>query len=240
MAGTLKATSPIFSRSLLRGDIMAAIRTGYLLNELYQRLWRFHGPQGWWPGDTPFEVAVGAILTQNTNWQNVTLAISALKEHEVLEPEALHELPEAELARLIRPAGYYNIKAKRLKNFLDFLANHYRNSMDLMAGDSLENLRPALMAVKGIGPETADSILLYALSKPTFVVDAYTFRILSRHNFIPEAYAYEELRQLFMEHLPSQIPLYQEYHALLVRLGKAWCRPKPQCDTCPLQGWPAE
>jgi endonuclease III related protein len=219
---------------------MAAARRGRLLHELYQRLWQVNGPQGWWPGDTPFEVAVGAILTQNTNWQNVTLAIAALKEHEVLEPQVLLEMPEAELARLIRPAGYYNIKARRLKNFLDLLANQYRNSMELMAADSLENLRPALLAVKGIGPETADSILLYALAKPTFVVDAYTFRILSRHDFIPEAYAYEELRQLFMEHLPPQVDLYQEYHALLVRLGKAWCRPKPQCEACPVRGWPEE
>ncbi len=112
---------------------MAAARRGRLLHELYQRLWKVNGPQGWWPGDTPFEVAVGAILTQNTNWKNVTLAIAALKEHEVLEPQALRDLPEAELARLIRPAGYYNIKARRLKNFLDFLANYYRNSMELMA-----------------------------------------------------------------------------------------------------------
>jgi endonuclease-3 related protein len=219
---------------------MVAARRGRLLYELYQRLWKVNGPQGWWPGDTPFEVAVGAILTQNTNWQNVSLAIAALKEREMLEPQTLHELPEGELAQLIRPAGYYNIKARRLKNFLDFLATQYRNSMERMAGDSLEDLRPALLAIKGIGPETADSILLYALAKPTFVVDAYTFRILSRHDFIPEAYAYEELRQLFMEHLPPQLPLYKEYHALLVRLGKAWCRPKPQCEACPVKGWPEE
>lgn len=218
---------------------MAAARLGRLLYELYERLYEAHGPQGWWPGDTPFEVAVGAILTQNTNWNNVARAITALKEEERLTPQALNDLPEAELARLIRPAGYYNIKARRLKNFLDFLA-HYGNSMEVMAGDTLENLRPALLTVKGIGPETADSILLYALAKPTFVVDAYTFRALSRHGFISEAYAYEELQQLFMEHLPTEVPLFQEYHALLVRLGKAWCRPKPQCEACPVQGWPEE
>jgi endonuclease-3 related protein len=227
--------------ALPRGDMMAAAhRSSSLLNELYEKLWRAHGPQGWWPGDTAFEVAVGAILTQNTNWHNVSLAIKALKEEGLLEPQVLHELPEAELARLIRPAGYYNIKAKRLRNFLEFLANHYRYSMEVMAADTLESLRPALLAIKGIGPETADSILLYALAKPTFVVDAYTFRILSRHGLIPEAYTYEELRQLFMEHLPLQVPLFQEYHALLVRLGKAWCRPKPQCDSCPMKGWPEE
>jgi len=171
---------------------MAAARTGRLIHELYERLWEVWGPQGWWPGETPFEVAVGAILTQNTNWNNVARAIAALKEQGWLTPQALHDLPEAELAQFIRPAGYYNIKARRLKNFLDFLAEHYRNSMEGMAADTLENLRPALLAVKGIGPETADSILLYALAKPTFVVDAYTFRILSRHDFIAETYAYEE------------------------------------------------
>ncbi len=219
---------------------MAAALRGRLVHELYQRLWEVWGPQGWWPGETPFEVAVGAILTQNTNWTNVARAIAVLKDQDVLEPHALQDLPEAELARLIRPAGYYNIKARRLKNFLDFLGDHYGNSMAVMAADTLASLRPALLTVKGIGPETADSILLYALSKPTFVVDAYTFRILSRHGLIPEAYAYEELRQLFMEHLPAEVPLFQEYHALLVRLGKAWCRPKPQCAACPVQGWPEE
>jgi endonuclease-3 related protein len=182
---------------------------------------------------------VGAILTQNTNWGNVARAIAALKGLGLLEAQALHELPESEVARLIRPTGYYNVKARRLKNFLDFLANHYGNSMAQMSAADLASLRPALLSIKGIGPETADSILLYALAKPTFVVDAYTFRILSRHGLIAEACPYEELRQLFMEHLPVQVPLYQEYHALLVRLGKEWCRPQPRCATCPVDGWPA-
>ena len=217
---------------------MAAAGVGTLLKELYDTLWAAWGPQGWWPGDTPFEVAVGAILTQNTNWGNVAQAITALKREELLTPQALHDLPESELARLIRPAGYYNLKARRLKNFLDFLANDYQYSMAHMADAELERLRPALLGVKGIGPETADSILLYALDKPTFVVDTYTFRILSRHGLILEACSYEELRQLFMEHLPPAVPIYQEYHALLVRLGKAWCRPQPRCPDCPVEGWP--
>ena len=218
---------------------MAAGRVGALLQELYQRLWEAWGPQGWWPGDTPFEVAVGAILTQNTNWENVSRAITVLKAQGLLEPQALHDLPEAELARFIRPAGYYNVKARRLKNFLDFLAQHYENSMDRLAAADLVSLRPALLSIKGIGPETADSILLYALAKPTFVVDAYTFRILSRHGLIAEACPYEELRHLFQEHLPAQVDLYQEYHALLVRLGKKSCRPQPRCAACPMDGWPA-
>jgi endonuclease-3 related protein len=218
---------------------MAAGSVGTLLQELYQRLWETWGPQGWWPGDTPFEVAVGAILTQNTNWGNVARALTALKGQNLLEPQALYDLPETELARLIRPAGYYNVKARRLKNFLDFLGNYYGHSMARLAADDLASLRPALLSIKGVGPETADSILLYALDKPTFVVDAYTFRILSRHDLIDEACPYEELRQLFMEHLPAQVPLYQEYHALLVRLGKEWCRPQPRCPSCPVAGWPA-
>jgi endonuclease III related protein len=217
---------------------MAAARVGPLLQELYQRLWENFGPQGWWPGDTPFEVAVGAILTQNTNWVNVSRAIATLKDQDLLTPQALHALPETELAQLIRPAGYYNLKARRLKNFLDFLAHHFENSMAHLATADLGSLRPALLSIKGVGPETADSILLYALDKPTFVVDAYTFRILSRHGLIPEGCAYEELRQLFMEHLPAHVPLYQEYHALLVRLGKEWCRPQPRCAPCPVDGWP--
>lgn len=208
------------------------------LGELYQKLWDHFGPQGWWPGETPFEVALGAILTQNTNWGNVARVIAGLKEHGLLTPRALHLLPQAALAQLLRPAGYFNIKAGRLKNFLDFLASRYRDSMVRMAADDLDTLRPALLSVKGIGPETADSILLYALDKPTFVVDAYTFRILSRHSLVAEPCSYEELRQLFLDHLPAEIPLYQEYHALLVRVGKEFCRPQPRCPDCPLQGWP--
>ena len=166
---------------------MTPAKVGKLLKELYDKLWQAFGPQGWWPGETPFEVAVGAILTQNTNWGNVARAIAALKDRDLLEPQALHDLPEAELARLIRPAGYYNLKARRVKNFLALLQGRYQGSMEVMAGDDLEDLRHRLLEVKGIGPETADSILLYALNKPTFVVDAYTFRILSRHQLLPEA-----------------------------------------------------
>lgn len=150
----------------------------------------------------------------------------------------MHDLPEAELARLIRPAGYYNLKARRVKNFLALLQGRYQGSMEVMAGDELEDLRRRLLEVKGIGPETADSILLYALNKPTFVVDAYTFRVLSRHQLVPEACTYEELRRLFMDHLAADLGLYQEYHALLVRVGKEFCRPQPRCESCLLEGWP--
>lgn len=207
------------------------------ISDLYNILLRHYGPQGWWPGDTPLEVAVGAILTQNTNWQNVALAIKRLKEAGLLTARALQDLPEAELAEYIRPAGYYNIKARRLKNFLDFLFGSYRGDMAAMAAAPLELLRPELLMVKGIGPETADSILLYGLEKPTFVVDAYTFRILSRHGLASDPCSYEELQAFFMEVLPQDTALYQEYHALLVQTGKACCRPRPRCPTCPLAGF---
>ena len=216
---------------------MAGSAWGKLLEELYQMLWDAFGPQGWWPGETPLEVALGAILTQNTNWRNVARVMAGLKDAGLLNPLALRRLPEAELARLLRPAGYYNVKARRIRNFLLFLGR-YQDSMARLAREDLDTLRPSLLALKGIGPETADSILLYALNKPTFVVDAYTFRILSRHGLLPEASSYEELRQLFMDHLPQEVPRYQEYHALLVKLGKEFCRPQPRCEACPLNGWP--
>jgi endonuclease-3 related protein len=212
-------------------------RTARLLNDLYHRLWDAFGPQGWWPGETPFEIAVGAILTQNTNWQNVARAIDGLKSDGLLDPLSLGGLPEAELAVRLRSVGYYNVKARRLKNFLEFFAANFHNSMEIMAKAPLHDLRPLLLSVTGIGPETADSIMLYALDKPTFVVDAYTFRILGRHGLAPDSLSYEELRQFFMEHLPEEVPLYQEFHALLVRLGKTFCRPQRRCDSCPLLNW---
>ncbi|MFP3866587.1 MAG: endonuclease III domain-containing protein [Desulfobacteraceae bacterium] len=204
--------------------------------KIYQRLWEFFGPQGWWPGETPFEIAVGAILTQNTNWNNVARVIARLQQDGRLSAAKLLELSKGELAQFLRPVGYYNVKARRLKNFLDFLLARYQGVLENMAPDDLDHLRPALLSIKGIGPETADSILLYALEKPTFVVDAYTFRILHRHNLITDPCSYEELRQVFMAHLPADVALFKEYHALLVRLGKEYCRPQPRCDRCPLAG----
>jgi|UniRef100_A0A7V6DR06 endonuclease-3 related protein len=207
------------------------------LQELYCKLYDAFGPQGWWPGETPFEVALGAILTQNTNWGNVSKVITGLKDEGILDPVALATMPEAELANRFRSAGYYNIKARRVKNFLDFFAGRFDNSMEKMAAEDWEPLREALLKLHGIGPETADSILLYALHKPTFVVDAYTFRVLSRHHLVTDPCSYEELRQFFMDRLPPEVPLYQEFHALLVRVGKDFCRPQPRCSGCPLENW---
>ncbi len=208
------------------------------LMELYLRLFSAFGPQGWWPGETPFEVALGAILTQNTNWLNVARVMDALKAQGALDPQVLGAMPEAELARHLRPVGYYNVKAARVKNFLAFFAGRFESSTERMSGESLEDLRHALLAVKGVGPETADSILLYAVNKPTFVIDAYTFRVLHRHGLAPEGMPYDELQALFMDHLPADVPLFQEFHALFVKVGKDFCRPRPRCPGCPLEGWP--
>ena len=217
---------------------MAASTLKKRLLDLYHLLLDTFGPQGWWPGETPFEVALGAILTQNTNWRNVARVIEALKTEGSLDPVALGEIPEAGLAQRFRPAGYYNLKARRVKNFLDFFAERFENSMQNMAEADWQILRGELLNLHGIGPETADSILLYALHKPSFVVDTYTFRILSRHGLVADPCSYEELRQFFMDRLPPEVPLYQEFHALLVQVGKEFCRPQPRCSGCPLENWP--
>jgi endonuclease-3 related protein len=203
---------------------------------IYNRLYALLGPSHWWPGETPLEIMVGAILTQNTAWSNVERAIGRLKEEGALSASLLHQMDEALLAEWIRPAGYYRIKAGRLKNFFDFFFREYEGNLGRMKSQPLEVLRPQLLEVKGIGPETADSILLYGLGMPTFVVDAYTHRIFSRHQLIEEDIGYDDLRSFFMDHLPLDPGLYNEYHALLVRLGKGYCKKKnPRCEACPIK-----
>ena len=206
------------------------------LEQIYQKLYRHFGPQSWWPGDTPFEVIVGAILTQNTNWQNVAKAIANLKEAGVLSPQKLYSLAQEKLAQLIRPSGYFNIKAKRLKAFLDFLFKNYGGSLKKMFARDLETLRQEILKVKGIGPETADSILLYAGGFPVFVVDAYTKRIFSRQKILSEKTDYHRVQEIFMRNLENDVKLYNEYHALIVRLGKEICKKtKPKCEICPIK-----
>ncbi|MBI4850040.1 MAG: endonuclease III domain-containing protein [Nitrospirae bacterium] len=205
------------------------------LTDIYNALFNFFGPQHWWPGETPFEIAVGAILTQNTNWGNVEKAINNLKKQKALNARALHEMPHKELAALIKPAGYFNIKAKRLKHFLAFLSDHYGGRVERMRGEDVHALRHQLLEVNGIGPETADSILLYALDKPVFVIDAYTKRVLTRHKLAPEKATYHELQGLFHNNLPADVKLFNEYHALFVMAGKHYCKPKPRCEECPLR-----
>ncbi len=194
------------------------------------------GPSRWWPAETPFEVAVGAVLTQNTNWANAARAIAALKAAGPFDAHALFALPEAELAERIRPAGYYRLKARRLRNLLGLLVRDYAGDIGRLAAEDMETARQKLLAVSGVGPETADSIVLYALGQPSFVVDAYTARICQRHALVAEDVDYETLRELFMDALPPDVPLYNELHALLVRVGHDWCRPRgPRCRECPLE-----
>lgn len=213
------------------------------LSDVYERLFAHFGPQNWWPGDTPFEIAVGAILTQNTNWGNVERAINNLKKNKMLTPKKLGTLTQSKLAELIRPAGYYNIKAKRLKNFLQFLAESSGGSLKDLARRETTALRTALLSVNGVGPETADSILLYALEKEVFVVDAYTRRFLTRHKILSGKEDYETVRNMFEDSFPvtktpnkygRRLQFFNEFHALIVMLGKNYCKPKPKCQDCPL------
>jgi len=208
------------------------------LTKIYQLLFDAFGPQHWWPGDTQFEIITGAILTQNTSWANVEKAIANLKSADRLGPHKIRDLDLPQLAELIRPAGYYNIKATRLKNFTKWLFDNYNGQLAALEAIDTWQLRAELLSIKGIGPETADSILLYAFNRPVFVVDAYTARIATRHELIEPGADYEQLRELFQSNLPQDVPLFNEYHALLVRLGKEFCRPKANCPPCPLKELP--
>ncbi len=206
---------------------------------IYHALLDRYGPRYWWPADSPFEVCVGAILTQNTNWVNVEKAIANLKREGVLSPQALRDIPVEKLAGVIRPAGFFNVKSVRLKGFVDWFFANFDGSLERMCEAEWPRLRIELLKVKGIGPETADSILLYACGKPTFVVDAYTKRLLTSLGLITGKEGYEELRTLFMENLPAAVGLFNEYHALIVEHAKAHCRKKPVCTGCALHFCPA-
>jgi endonuclease-3 related protein len=207
---------------------------GQHLLAIYETLNAHFGDLHWWPGDSPFEVIVGAILTQNTAWRNVERAIFKLKLEGLLYPEGILKIDDRILADLIRQAGYYNIKTQRLKSFIRFLYEEYNGDLDNMFAEDLWYLRGELLKVKGIGEETADSILLYPGNKPIFIIDAYTRRILQRHDIIQRDVTYVEIQSLFMTHLPKSVPLYNQYHALLVNTGKYFCTRTPRCDGCPL------
>lgn len=202
---------------------------------IYDALFKAFGPQRWWPGETPIEVIVGAILTQNTAWGNVERAIANLKAARLLSVAGLTSAPQQRIAQLVRPSGYFNQKAVKLKAFTDFLSGEFGGSLDRMARERTQSLRRKLLDVHGIGPETADSILLYAFGKRVFVVDAYTIRILSRHNLIPENTPYHEAQRFITARVPKSARLYNEFHALIVRLGKDFCRKTPRCESCPLR-----
>ena len=205
------------------------------LRDIYRRLFDAYGPQHWWPGDSPFEIVVGAILTQATSWTNVATAIANLKRAEILSPEALRDTPIDELATLIRPSGYFNVKARRLKAFINHLWDVHNGSLSAMFSQEGQALRREMLSIYGIGEETADDILVYAASKPFFVIDAYTRRILERIGVGEGATTYNEYQQLFHDSLPADAKLFNEYHALLVRHGKDVCRPTPLCDRCCLR-----
>lgn len=211
------------------------IQTQNILLKIYKSLFNFFGPLNWWPGDTPFEVMVGAILTQNTSWDNVEKAINNLKKKNLLVPQKLSGINHEELAQLVRPSGYYNIKAKRLKNFINFFINDFEGSAEKMFLGDCRELRKKLLKVNGIGPETADSILLYAGKKPFFVVDAYTKRIFSRHKLISKDADYYQIQEFFINNLDRDVKLFNEFHAQIVMLGKTICtRKNPDCTKCPI------
>jgi endonuclease III related protein len=206
-----------------------------MLPQYYDALFNAHGRQHWWPGKTPFEIIVGAILVQNTNWGNAASAIANLRHAKLLAPSAIERASLSTLARLIRPSGYFRQKAIKLKSFVKFLCIEHRGSLKAMFRSPTATVREQLLRVHGIGPETADSILLYAGNHPAFVVDAYTRRILQRHAIASGKESYEEIRGLFEKSLPNDPQLFNEFHALIVHTGKNFCRTRaPLCSRCPL------
>jgi endonuclease-3 related protein len=205
---------------------------------MYKRMEDRFGPQNWWPAQSELEVVVGAVLTQNTNWNNVEKAISSLKEKNLLSVKGIHAATAERLAQVIRPAGYYNVKARRLKNLLNLIVESYNGKLSKLLKENTNRMREMLLSVNGVGPETADSILLYAAHRPVFVVDAYTRRILARHGFVHNRSGYDDVQRIFQDHLPADEAFFNEFHALIVQTGKAFCRKKPDCARCPLVQWP--
>ena len=206
---------------------------------IYNRLFARFGPQRWWPAETACEMIVGAVLTQNTAWRNVEKAIANLRARNLLDLFALHRVADADLAAAIRPSGFFNLKTRRLKALVGWIVRRYGGLIERMFSEETEALREELLAVEGIGPETADSILLYAGRRPIFVIDAYTRRIFLRHGFINEADDASAIQDIFMKHLPHDAALFNEYHALIVRTAKEHCKKRdPDCDACPLSSLP--
>ncbi len=207
---------------------------GKLLMEWYTALRERFGHRNWWPADSPFEVCVGAILTQNTAWKNVVKAIDNLKAAGALDPLRLYEMERSQLAELIRPCGYYNVKAARLQSFVSHLVEKHAGDLDSLFLPQVSALREELLSIHGVGKETADSIILYAAYKPIFVVDAYTKRVLQRHSFMPEDNDYDSVQALFHANLPGNAELFNDLHAQFVAVGHFYCKRTPLCDQCPL------
>ena len=215
-------------------DKIMITATGKSLMEIYNLLLSSFGPQNWWPAETELEMMVGAVLTQNTSWNNVEKAILNLKEKSLLSIQNLSQIPSSLLAEYIRPSGYYNLKAKRLKNLINCIVNKYNGDITTLFSLETETIREELLMVKGIGLETADSIVLYGAERPLFVVDTYTHRIVTRHGLIEEEAGYNDLQSFFMDNLSHDVDLFKEFHALIVKTGKDFCRKKPSCSECPL------
>jgi len=205
-----------------------------MIYKTYKKLLKCLGPQQWWPAETKFEIIVGAILTQQTSWKNVEKAIKNLKERNLLSPESMYALELSELEKTIRPAGFYRMKAKKLKNFLEMLFTKYEGNLNLLLQRPKDELRRELLSVNGIGKETADSIILYAAEKPVFIVDAYTLRLCKRLGII-DSNEYDEVQKVFQDRLPMDKNLLKEFHALIVEFGKKYCRKRPRCKECPLK-----
>jgi endonuclease-3 related protein len=221
-----------------RGRTAPTLESLSILRQYFDALFQAHGEQHWWPGRTPFEVIVGAILVQNTNWINAARAIANLRQAKLLTPSAMEKIPQPKLARLIRSSGYFRQKARKLKAFMKFLRKKHRGSLTVMFRTPTAKLREQLLRVHGIGPETADSILLYAGNHPVFVVDAYTRRILQRHGLATGKESYEGVRGLFGKSLPNDPQLFNEFHALIVHTGKHHCRSRaPLCSQCALRSF---
>jgi endonuclease III related protein len=210
-------------------------KTDYLLKEIYTRLMTGYGPQHWWPAESAFEMMVGAILTQSTAWTNVEKAIDNLKQAQALSPEVIRAMSFSELAEIIKLSGYYNVKSRKLKSLVYWLGEAFADNIDNMAKCETSDLREQLLSVYGIGPETADSILLYAAEKPVFVIDTYTRRIVSRIGLMKEEDNYNDYQKLFMTNIKADVTIYNEYHALLVQLAKDACNKKPLCHKCCLK-----
>lgn len=205
------------------------------LRSYFDALLSHYGPQHWWPADSPFEVMVGAILVQNTAWKNAEQALKTLKTYGLLEIRKIHETDPGTLALAIKPAGTFRLKAARLKGFVAWLVSRFDGDLGRMKEQAPHRLREELLEVRGIGPETADAILLYALGHPSFVVDRYSHRVLARHGLAPEEASYEDLQEVFEKNLPRDPQLYGEFHALIVSVGKEFCRTRALCDACPLR-----
>lgn len=215
--------------------MLAEIRHPFQPLQIFELLLERWGPQHWWPARTEFEVVIGAILTQNTNWSNVERAIANLSDLNALKPEAMSALCDGDLAEAIKPAGYYNVKTQRIRNFLDHLNRYYSGELHEFFKLETQEIRQQLLQINGIGPETADSILLYAAQRPVFVIDAYTRRLMIRHGWSYPSEKYYDISVKFTREMPRDLRVYNEFHALIVRLGKECCKPKPICEVCPLR-----